>query len=262
MLALDSLLRIRQVPGPVLADAASGRVAFFPAPDPGGRWIGFGIRYATKGAWIAVPAPHRVAWRRSWLVPPDGSGALFGAAEWNWLCIRRSACCAAQAAARRACPMCGGAERGAASGAGGECVSRRRTRRRGSECARRPRRSSAYRAGRVPLGQGPGGVCPSALARRGGCSTVLSRPCGTNGSEGGPLRVLSAWDHPATGLPLGDERGVDRRGSRGELTERRRLTVGLREKTPQGVTVQSRVRDDATADRRTTQPCPTMTRIG
>jgi hypothetical protein len=77
LLALDAMLRLpRSEPGPTLADTDARRVGFFLPPDPVGRWVGVGIRYAGSGAWIAVPPPHRTARALRWLVPPDGSGTL------------------------------------------------------------------------------------------------------------------------------------------------------------------------------------------
>jgi hypothetical protein len=111
--ALDALLCIPQAPGPALADTASRRVAFFLPPDPSGRWIGSGIRYAGKGAWIAVPAPHRAAGRLRWLVPPDGTGALFVPAAVELALQLALGRRAAQSAPRRRCPMCGGPAAGA-----------------------------------------------------------------------------------------------------------------------------------------------------
>ncbi|MEV8017775.1 hypothetical protein AB0O76_15815 [Streptomyces sp. NPDC086554] len=78
LFTLDVLLRTPlQEPGPTLADFAAHRVGFFLPPDPESRWVGSGIRYAGKGAWIAAPAPQRATGPLRWLVPPDGSGTLF-----------------------------------------------------------------------------------------------------------------------------------------------------------------------------------------
>ncbi|MFF3328622.1 hypothetical protein ACFYWX_03520 [Streptomyces sp. NPDC002888] len=107
MPALDALLCIPQQPGPVLADAAARRVAFFLPPDPEGRWIGSGIRYAGQGAWIAVPAPHRAAGRLRWLVPPDGTGALFVPAAVELALQLALGRRAAQSPTGRRCPTCG-----------------------------------------------------------------------------------------------------------------------------------------------------------
>lgn len=80
LLALDILLCIPQCePGPTLADFGARRIGFFLPPDPSSRWIGTGIRYAGKGAWIVVPAPARGSGAIQWLVPPDGSGVLYSA---------------------------------------------------------------------------------------------------------------------------------------------------------------------------------------
>lgn len=105
--ALDALLCIPQPPGPALADAAARRVAFFLPPDPQGRWIGSGIRYAGRGAWIAVPAPHRVAGRLRWLVPPDGTGALFVPAAVELALQLALGRRATHGDPKRRCPMCG-----------------------------------------------------------------------------------------------------------------------------------------------------------
>lgn len=107
VLALDVLLCIPQPPGPALADAAARRVAFFLPPDPQGRWIGSGIRYAGQGSWIAVPAPHRLGGRLRWLVPPDGTGALFVPAAVELALQFALGRLAAQADSKRRCPMCG-----------------------------------------------------------------------------------------------------------------------------------------------------------
>ncbi|MFJ9352110.1 hypothetical protein [Streptomyces sp. NPDC101237] len=77
LLTLDLLWRPSlPVPGPTLADSSAGRVGFFLPPDPSGGWIGSGLRYATRGSWVAVPPPYRPARYLEWLVPPDGAGAL------------------------------------------------------------------------------------------------------------------------------------------------------------------------------------------
>ncbi|MFJ6892613.1 hypothetical protein [Streptomyces hokutonensis] len=77
LFALDVLLRApRHEPGPTLADFASHRLGFFLPPDPRTRWVGDGVRYASQGAWIAVPEPQRATGALRWLVPPDGSGTL------------------------------------------------------------------------------------------------------------------------------------------------------------------------------------------
>ena len=77
LLTLDLLWRPSQpVPGPTLVDTAARRVGFFLPPDPAGRWIGAGVRQASRGAWVAVPPPYRPARFLEWLIPPDGSGTL------------------------------------------------------------------------------------------------------------------------------------------------------------------------------------------
>ncbi|WP_031227052.1 hypothetical protein [Streptomyces roseochromogenus] len=77
LLTLDLLWRPgMSVPGPTLIDTAAGRVGFFLPPDPSAGWKGADLRYATKGAWVAVPPPYRPARFLEWLVPPDGTGTL------------------------------------------------------------------------------------------------------------------------------------------------------------------------------------------
>lgn len=77
LLALDVLwYDPLQVLGPTLVDSAARRVGFFLPPDPAGRWVGAGIRHASKGSWVAVPPPYRSAPSLEWIVPPDGSGVL------------------------------------------------------------------------------------------------------------------------------------------------------------------------------------------
>ena len=104
--ALDTLLSLPRPPGPTLADAASRRVGFFLPPDPEGRWIGSGIRYLGKGAWITVPPPHRTAGRLRWLVPPDDAGSLFVPAAVDLALQQSLGRCAEQAGTKRRCPTC------------------------------------------------------------------------------------------------------------------------------------------------------------
>ncbi|WP_324787275.1 hypothetical protein [Streptomyces sp. H51] len=107
--ALDALLGIPQPPGPALADTVARRVAFFLPPDPEGRWIGSGVRYSGRGTWVAVPAPHRTVGRLRWLVPPDGSGALFvPAAVELALQLTAGRGTAPRARPDHRCPTCGG----------------------------------------------------------------------------------------------------------------------------------------------------------
>lgn len=127
VLALDALLCIPQVPGPALADTGTRRVGFFLPPDPHGRWIGPDIRYAGRGSWIAVPAPHRAAGRLRWLVPPDGTGALFVPAAVELALQQALGTLAAMADARTGrCPVCGGGRTTTADPASGGAVVRRR----------------------------------------------------------------------------------------------------------------------------------------
>jgi hypothetical protein len=107
VLALDALLCIPQAPGPVLADTGSRRVGFFLPPDPQGRWVGPDIRYAGRGSWIAVPAPHRAAGRLRWLVPPDGTGSLFVPAAVELALQQAVGSLAGHTEARDRCPTCG-----------------------------------------------------------------------------------------------------------------------------------------------------------
>ncbi|MET8247609.1 hypothetical protein ABZV31_26270 [Streptomyces sp. NPDC005202] len=77
LLTLDMLWRPSlPVPGPTLVDTAAHRVGFFLPPDPAGRWIGAGVRHASRGSWVAVPPPYRPARFLEWLVPPDGTSSL------------------------------------------------------------------------------------------------------------------------------------------------------------------------------------------
>ncbi|MET7287166.1 hypothetical protein [Streptomyces sp. NPDC005573] len=77
LVALDILwLPSPHAPGPTLVDSAAARIGFFLPPDPGDRWVGDGLRYATRGSWVAVPPPYRPARSLEWLVPPDGTGIL------------------------------------------------------------------------------------------------------------------------------------------------------------------------------------------
>ncbi|KOU56445.1 hypothetical protein ADK57_42415 [Streptomyces sp. MMG1533] len=107
ILVLDTLLCVPQAPGPALADSAARRVAFFLPPDPEGAWTGSGIRYGGQGSWIAVPSPHRSAGRLRWLVPPDGTGALFVPAAVELALQLALGRLAAANDTRRQCPMCG-----------------------------------------------------------------------------------------------------------------------------------------------------------
>ncbi|MFE0515065.1 hypothetical protein [Streptomyces sp. NPDC058964] len=77
LLTLDLLWRPSlPVPGPTLVDTAARRVGFLLPPDPSAQWVGAGLRYATKGSWVAVPPPYRSARSLEWLIPPDGTGSL------------------------------------------------------------------------------------------------------------------------------------------------------------------------------------------
>ncbi|MFF9283120.1 hypothetical protein [Streptomyces griseosporeus] len=78
LLALDLLWQPSlPIPGPTLVDTAAHRVGFFLPPERDSRWIGAGLRHAGRGAWVAVPPPYRPARFLEWLVPPDGTGALY-----------------------------------------------------------------------------------------------------------------------------------------------------------------------------------------
>ncbi|MFJ8200720.1 hypothetical protein [Streptomyces sp. NPDC096152] len=77
LLTLDLLWRFAlPAPGPTLVDTAAHRVGFLLPPDPADRWIGSGVRHATRGSWVAMPPPYRPARSLEWLIPPDGSGSL------------------------------------------------------------------------------------------------------------------------------------------------------------------------------------------
>ncbi|MFI9645382.1 hypothetical protein ACIHAA_03665 [Streptomyces sp. NPDC052040] len=65
-----------RAPGPTLVDSAAHRVGFLVPPDPARHWSGAGIRHASKGAWVALPPPHRPARTLEWIVPPPACGAL------------------------------------------------------------------------------------------------------------------------------------------------------------------------------------------
>ncbi|MET8955004.1 hypothetical protein ACWEO4_28735 [Streptomyces sp. NPDC004393] len=65
-----------RTPGPTLVDSAAHRVGFLVPPDPAGDWSGEGVRHASRGAWVAVPPPHRTARSLEWIVPPDACTAL------------------------------------------------------------------------------------------------------------------------------------------------------------------------------------------
>lgn len=77
--ALDLLRHARsRTTGPVLMNCGARRVGFFLPPDPAAEWAGPGVRHVGRGAWVAVPPPHRSVGRRlEWLLPPDGTGALY-----------------------------------------------------------------------------------------------------------------------------------------------------------------------------------------
>lgn len=78
LLALDLLWRDpARLPGPTLVDCAAHRIGFFLPPDPASGWVGAGVRHGGRGTWVAVPPPYRAAGLLEWLVPPDGSGALY-----------------------------------------------------------------------------------------------------------------------------------------------------------------------------------------
>lgn len=76
---LELLRRTRlRASGPVLVNCGARRVGFFLAPGPATDWTGPGVRHVGRGSWVAVPPPDRSAgWRLEWLLPPDGTGALY-----------------------------------------------------------------------------------------------------------------------------------------------------------------------------------------
>ncbi|MDO0917037.1 hypothetical protein QQM39_41435 [Streptomyces sp. DT2A-34] len=77
--ALDLLRRARlRGSGPVLVNCGARRVGFFLPPDRATEWVGPGVRHVGRGSWVAVPPPYRSSgWRLEWLLPPDGTGALY-----------------------------------------------------------------------------------------------------------------------------------------------------------------------------------------
>ncbi|WP_031481533.1 hypothetical protein [Streptomyces bicolor] len=77
--ALHLLRRARpRAWGPVLVNCGARRVGFFLPPDAVTEWVGPGVRHVGRGSWVAVPPPDRSAgWRLEWLLPPDGTGALY-----------------------------------------------------------------------------------------------------------------------------------------------------------------------------------------
>ncbi|MFE7275273.1 hypothetical protein [Streptomyces sp. NPDC057623] len=89
--ALDRLRRARpRASGPVLANSGARRVGFFLPPDPVGDWAGPGVRHVGRGSWVAVPPPYQSSgWRLEWLLPPDGTGALYDPAVVQWA-LRRA----------------------------------------------------------------------------------------------------------------------------------------------------------------------------
>ncbi|MGC9535984.1 hypothetical protein [Streptomyces sp. UG1] len=77
--ALDLLRRARRrACGPVLMNCGARRVGFFIAPAEATEWPGPGVRHVGRGSWVAVPPPYQLGgWRLEWLLPPDGTGALY-----------------------------------------------------------------------------------------------------------------------------------------------------------------------------------------
>ena len=78
--ALEILRGRLHRPGPVLADFGDSRIGFFTPPGTAEHWSGTGLRCAGRGSWIVVPYPGRATGGTRWLIPPDGSGTLTGAA--------------------------------------------------------------------------------------------------------------------------------------------------------------------------------------
>ncbi|MFE5818819.1 hypothetical protein [Streptomyces sp. NPDC056479] len=76
---LDLLSRARRrTCGPVLMNSGARRVGFFVRPAPSTEWTGAGVRHVSRGSWVAVPPPYQSGgWRLEWLLPPDGTGALY-----------------------------------------------------------------------------------------------------------------------------------------------------------------------------------------
>ncbi|MFG1668268.1 bifunctional DNA primase/polymerase [Streptomyces sp. Y7] len=77
--ALDLLRGMRpRADGPVLMNCGARRVGFFVPPAGVAGWAGSGFRHAGRGSWVAVPPPdHSGGWRMEWVLPPDGTGALY-----------------------------------------------------------------------------------------------------------------------------------------------------------------------------------------
>ncbi|MFJ7071429.1 hypothetical protein [Streptomyces sp. NPDC098781] len=76
---LDLLGRARRIArGPVLMNSGARRVGFFVPPAVSTEWAGAGVRHVGRGAWVAAPPPYQAGgWRLEWLMPPDGTGALY-----------------------------------------------------------------------------------------------------------------------------------------------------------------------------------------
>lgn len=92
LLTLDLLWQAaRPSPGPTLVDTAAHRVGFFLPPDPGSRWIGAGLRRASRGP----------GWRSRRRTGPHGPwngwsrrtepARCTRPSPWSWHCARPTA---------------------------------------------------------------------------------------------------------------------------------------------------------------------------
>lgn len=71
----------RSTTGPVLRNSRRQELVLLMAPGGPATKLGRVARYLTTGTWLAVPDPGRKVTGLSWLVPPDGRGALFSPRE-------------------------------------------------------------------------------------------------------------------------------------------------------------------------------------